>query len=53
MSGKYILQCSIIEPNTTPVDYYNEYMRFNVVNIHHEAGIIHYDSKWHIGEEQS
>ena len=50
MSGKYILQCSIIEPNTTPVDYYNEYMRFNVVNNHHEAGVIHYDTKWHVNE---
>ena len=47
MGGEYILQCSIIEADTTPCDYYNEYMKITVVKRWNEAGIIHYDTKWY------
>lgn len=48
LSGKYILQCSIIEPDTTPCDYYNEYTRFDVLNSTREAGFIRYKTSWEI-----
>lgn len=51
LTGEYILQCSIIEEDSTPCDYYNEYRRFNVINDHAEAGIIHYDTKWNVVNE--
>jgi len=50
LSGKYILQCSIIEPDTTPCDYYNEYTRFDVLNSTREAGFIRYKTSWEITE---
>lgn len=46
LSGKYVLQCSIEELDTTPCDYYQDYCHFNVVSSFHEAGLIHYDVKW-------
>ena len=51
LTGRYILQCSIIEPDTTPCDYYNEYTRFNVVSKWRESGFLHYKTSWHQEEE--
>lgn len=48
LSNRYILQCSIILPDSTPCDYYNEYSHFNVVNNSRESGFVHYDTNWHI-----
>ena len=47
LGGRFTLQCSIIEPDSTPCDYYNEYMKFTVVGKWRESGIIHYETKWY------
>ncbi len=50
--GKYILQCSIVEDNQTPCDFYSEYCRFTVVNNIRESGLIHYDTSWYTAETE-
>lgn len=46
LQGHYILQCSIVEDNQTPCDFYSDYCHFLVVNNVKEAGIIHYETNW-------
>ena len=50
MQGRYILQCSIVEANSTPCDFWQEYCRFNVLNPNQEPGIIHYNTSWEVEE---
>ncbi len=50
LTNKYILQCSIIEIDSTPCDYYNEYSQFNVVNSSKESGFITYQTNWKVVE---
>lgn len=50
LSGRFILQCSIIEPDTTPCDYYNEYTRFDVMKPSRELGFVYYDTSWTVEE---
>ena len=46
VEGEYILQCSIIEPDETPCDYYNDYARFKVIRTSDNVGIVDYETKW-------
>ena len=48
LAGEYILQCSVIETNSTPMDYHQEYMHFRVSNPIRESGYVHYDVKWKV-----
>ena len=50
LSGRFILQCSIIEPDTTPCDYYNEYTRFDVIKASDEVGFVYYHTDWKVIE---
>lgn len=50
LSGRFILQCSVIEPDTTPCDYYNEYTRFDVMKASREVGFVYYDTDWTVEE---
>lgn len=46
LSGKYILQVSITDVNGTPVDFYRDYFRFNVVSEKRDSGIVYLDNYW-------
>lgn len=46
LAGRFILQCSIIEADTTPCDYYNEYTKFDVMKASREVGFIYYETSW-------
>ena len=46
VEGEYILQCSIIEADGTPCDYYNDYARFKVIRTSDNVGIVDYQTKW-------
>ena len=48
LSGEYILQVSITDLNGTPVDFYREYCRFNVVSNHRDCGLVYLDSSWEV-----
>ena len=46
LSGEYILQVSITDLNGTPVDFYREYCKFNVVNEHRDSGLVYMNNEW-------
>lgn len=46
LSGKYLLQVSITDINGTPVDFYREYCRFDVVNKKRDAGLVYMANTW-------
>lgn len=48
LSGKYILQVSITDINGTPVDFYRDYCRFNVVNEKRDSGLVYMDNMWEV-----
>lgn len=48
LSGKYILQVSITDINGTPVDFYRDYCRFNVINEKRDSGLVYMDNTWEV-----
>lgn len=48
LSGKYILQVSITDLNGTPVDFYREYCKFDVVSNHRDSGLVFFDNTWEV-----
>lgn len=48
LSGKYILQVSITDINGTPVDFYREYCRFDVVNSKRDSGLVYMENSWEV-----
>lgn len=50
LSGKYILQISITDVNGTPIDFYREYLKFDVINARRDAGIIYMKNYWEVKE---
>lgn len=48
LSGKYILQVSITDINGTPVDFYREYCRFDVVNNKRDSGLVYMENSWEV-----
>lgn len=50
LSGTYRLQVSVIDMNSDPLDYHQDYTHFDIVNTSREAGIIHYDTDWIVAE---
>ena len=46
LTGEYILQVSITDLNGTPVDFYREYCKFNVVNDKRDAGLVCLPNEW-------
>lgn len=46
LSGRFVLAISIIEPDSTPCDYYNDYMKFDVMKASTEPGIAYYKTSW-------
>jgi ABC-type polysaccharide/polyol phosphate transport system ATPase subunit len=46
LTGKYILQLAIVDENGTPMDYYREYCKFNVINEDRAVGYISLNHKW-------
>lgn len=48
LSGEYILQVSITDLNGTPVDFYREYCKFNVVNDKRDSGLVYFSNEWEV-----
>ena len=48
LTGEYILQVSITDLNGTPVDFYREYCKFNVVNDNRDAGLVYFPNEWEV-----
>lgn len=48
LSGEYILQVSITDINGTPVDFYREYCKFNVINDKRDAGMVYMKNHWEV-----
>lgn len=48
LTGEYILQVSITDSNGTPVDFYREYCKFNVVNDKRDAGLVYLENEWEV-----
>lgn len=48
LTGKYILQVSITDINGTPVDFYREYCRFDVVNNKRDSGLVYMENSWEV-----
>lgn len=48
LSGRFVLSISVTEKNNTPCDCYNEYMKFDVMKLSAEPGIVYYKTKWTI-----
>ncbi len=48
LTGEYVLQVSITDLNDTPVDFYREYCKFNVVNDRRDAGLVCFPNEWEV-----
>lgn len=48
LTGKYILQVSITDINGTPVDFYREYCRFDVINNKRDSGLVYMENSWEV-----
>ncbi len=48
LSGKYVLQVAVVDRNGTPMDFYRDYCRFDVINNDRSVGLISINRKWEI-----
>lgn len=50
MDGEYRLQVSVIEQNSDPMDYHQDYMHFRVTSkaLRTGVGIVYYDTTWKV-----
>lgn len=49
LKGEYILNIAVVDRNGTPMDFYRDYMHFNVVSNDRSVGYISMERKWEIG----
>ena len=48
LSGKYILNVAVVDHNGTPMDFYREYCRFDVINEDRSVGYYSITHKWEV-----
>ena len=48
LTGKYVLNVAIVDQNGTPMDFYREYMQFNVISKDRSVGVVSIDHEWRI-----
>lgn len=50
LTGRYILQVSITDINGQALDFYREYLQFDVINAHKDAGLVYMKNHWIVEE---